>query len=188
MTKFFYFTMLTGPLWSCDQPTTLYNNKQQLVATRVTEAKISQSESFINPGNLFTLSDAEKILGEQAHLKDSSSTIKGDTFTYLCAYCADAKDLKSGKTGCIYFLVEQYAQLSSAREKYSFIKTANEDHGIKVLYDIGDEAYFHTDSQNFYFIMVRKGTIVFNMKVNKITSNTSLDEFNRIAKKITDAL
>jgi len=188
MTKFFYLTTLALPLLGCDQPAALYNNNHQLIATGVTEAKMSQTESFINPGNLFTLSDAEKILGEQAHLTDSSSATKENTFTYQCAYFANVKDLKSEKTGCIYFLVEQYAQLSSAKEKYSFIKTANENHGIKVLHDTGDEAYFHSDRQNFYFIMVRKGNIVFNMKVNKITGNTSLDEFNRIAKKITDAL
>ncbi len=64
---------------------------------------------------------------------------------------------------------------------------ANEDHGISVM-DLGDESYFHTDSVNFYFIMVRKNRKVFNMKVNKITSFTSPEQFKLVARKITDAL
>ena len=53
---------------------------------------------------------------------------------------------------------------------------------------MGDEAYFHSDGQNFYFIIVRKGEKMFRIKVNKITSTTSLKEFNMIAKNITASL
>lgn len=96
---------------------------------------------------------------------------------------------KTGKTGAVYYLFEQYEDVSSAHEQYSFIKTANEDHeGVKVLHNIGDEAYFHSDYQNFYFIIVRKGEKMFNMKVNKITSRTSLNEFNLVARNLADAL
>jgi hypothetical protein len=141
------------------------------------------------PGNLFTLRDAEKILGEPAHLTDSSSAFKENRSSFLSSYFANAIDSISGKTGAIYFLFEKYEQIHAAQKKYSSIKSANEGHeGIKVLHDVGDEAYFHSDGQNFYFIMVRKGKNVFNIKVNKITSNTSLDEFNRVARNITGSL
>lgn len=189
MTKFFYLTTITVTVLSCVQPVTLNNNNiQQLTSTAVTEAKMKQSQNLIPPDNLLLLSDAEKILGEPAHLTDSSTTTTADALTYHCAYAANSKDKKTEKTGNVYFLFEHYNQVASAQKKYSFIKTANQDHGINVLDDLGDEAYFHTDKENFYFIMVRKGRKVFNMKVNKITSTTSLDEFNLVAKKITDAL
>ena len=136
-----------------------------------------QESSKANPsalGSLFTLSEAEKILGEPA---------------YLCSYKASKTDSATAKTGAIYFLIEQFAQVTSAQEKYSFIKKANEGHdGIKVLNDYGDEAYYHSDGENFYFIMVRRGAKVFNMKVNKITTNTSLDQFNAIARQITGSI
>jgi len=138
--------------------------------------------------NLVTIDDVEKIMGEPLHLSDSATKRAADATTYQCAYKANTEDIKSKKTGAIYFLFEEYGQVSSAQKKYSFIKTANQNHGIKTLHDLGDEAYFHTDRENFYFVMVRKGARVFNMKVNKITSTTSLDEFNRIAKNITDNL
>lgn len=171
------------------EPSPLNNREsQQLSSTLFSEAKKNKSDSTINLADLFPLTDAEKILGEAAHLSDSASAFPSGTLRYSCAYFANARDLKSGKTGSVYFFIEDYGELAAAREKYSFIKTANEDQGIKTLKDLGDEAYFHSDNQNFYFIMVRKDKIVFNMKVNKITNNTSLDEFNPIAKKITEAL
>ncbi|MGV8093724.1 MAG: hypothetical protein AB2L24_17840, partial [Mangrovibacterium sp.] len=72
---------------------------------------------------------------------------------------------------------------------YASIKTANEGHeGIKILDDIGDEAYFHSDGENFYFILVRKGEKVLRMKVSKITGKTSLNQFNLIARNITASL
>jgi hypothetical protein len=167
---------------------TLLDNKEG-EQKQILLSEVNQIPKSINSGNLLTASDAEKILGQMVHLTDSSSLDKVGISQYLCSYTADFKDLKTGKTGAVYFLYEQFAEIASAKNKYKTIKTANENHeGIKILNDLGDEAYFHSDGVNFYFIMVRKGDKVFNIKVNKITSNTSLDMFNLIAKKITSSL
>jgi len=137
----------------------------------------------------FSKQDAEKILGEKAFLSDSSSTTKKDTLECKSAYTAYSKDPKKDKTGVIYFMIEQYKDDSSAKSAYTAIKVANETHeGVKTVHDMGDEAYFHTDKQNFYFILVRKANRMFRIKVNKITSHTSLNEFNRVSKKISDGL
>lgn len=138
--------------------------------------------------SLFTVSDAEKILREPAHLIDSSATIKNNILAYSSAYFADKIDTITGKTGSIYFTFEKYDQISLASKKYTSTKKANENNGIQTVDNMGDEAYFHTDGQGFYFIMVRKGVNVFNLKVNKITSNTSLEEFKLFPKKITNSL
>jgi hypothetical protein len=178
---------LTVALWACGQPTVSDNNESQQLTTALTKY-VNQSVKSISPENLLLLPDAEKILGEKGQLSNSSTKTTSEVTTYRCAYTANSKEQKKGKTGNVYFLFENYNQVDSARKKYSFIKTANEKHGIKVIDNLGDEAYFHTDKENFYFIMVRKGNKVYNMKVNKITSTTSLVEFNLIAKKITEAL
>jgi hypothetical protein len=190
MKRVFYSITMVATLFGCDQSTLTGDGKGgQLIKAAVTKVEANQTDGSVDPSSLFTVSDAEKILGEQVHLTDSSSTVKRNISAYSRAYIANAKDSKSGKTGGIYFLLEKYDQVSSAQEKYSSIKAANENHeGVKVLHDIGDEAYFHSDEQNFYFIMARKGKNVFSMKVNKITSRTSLDAFNLIAKNITSAL
>ena len=191
MKKFFYLITTVLILLGCGQSGNNKDQQEQKQSTTDTapEVKVNQSQSPIHPGNFFTELDAEKILGEQASLTDSSSTIKEDTLEYKCTYTANSKDQKTGKTGVVYFLFEQYAKVSIAKEVYSSIRKANENHeGFKVLYDMGDEAYFHSDGQNFYFILVRKGEKMLRMKVNKTTSTTSLDEFNLIAKNITAAL
>jgi hypothetical protein len=123
----------------------------------------------------FSASDAEKILGEKAFVSDNSRVIKKDTLEYKSAYSAFLKDQKINKTGVVYFMIEQYSQDLSAKNAYACIKTANENHeGLKIVLDMGDEAYFQSDGQHFYFVLVRKGKIMFRIKVNKITSHTSL--------------
>lgn len=153
-----------------------------------TEQQISAKDS-IGLQDLITLTDAEKILGEPAHITDSTLSVKKELTVYQCAYSANASDTLNGKTGVIFILIEQYAEESEAHNKYANIKKANENHeGIKTLNDMGDEAYFHSDYQNFYFVMARKGKRVLTMKVNKITSTTSLDSFNWVAKNITTTM
>ncbi|MEP7323351.1 MAG: hypothetical protein ABI761_15610 [Saprospiraceae bacterium] len=136
-----------------------------------------------------TKADAQAILGEAAHLTDSTMKNKKNAVEYNLTYVSDAVDVKTGKTGNIYYMFEQYEHEAAANEVYDDIYKANASHeGIKVLTGIGDEAYFHTDSENFYFIMIRKGTKMIRMKVNKLTSLTSIDQFNSIAKRIADKL
>jgi expansin (peptidoglycan-binding protein) len=174
MKKFFSFTIAVFILSACTQ-----NNAS---VNRRTKADLAI------PKQTLSLADAEKILGEKAHLTDSSVSTEQGTLIFKSSYKADAADPKNGKTGVVYFLIEEYLSDSSAHQVYASIKKANENHGIKTLEGLGDEAYFHSDNENFYFIMVRKGNTSFRIKVNKITGNTSLDEFNSIAKKITETL
>jgi hypothetical protein len=181
-------------LLGCEVPTNSDTKndlqKQEALKTdHVIYVKVNQVDHSIQPENLFTTADAEKILGQQTQLADSASAIENDVVTYKSSYTAHAKDEETGKTGTVYFMFEQYKQVAAARQSYASIKTSNENHeGVEVLHNLGDEAYFHSDGQNFYFILVRKGEKMFRMKVNKITSTTSLDEFNRIAENIAHLL
>jgi len=162
--------------------------------------KVVDSKSAIHHGELFTLSDAEKILGEQAHLIDSTVKMKGedpkfvdsmsmfkkDAFTYNSGYMANSRDNKTGRTGVVYFGFEQYPDASSAKKVYSFYKKTNVNAiGFKELNDLGDEAWFGSSP---LFVYVRKADKIFVIKVNKMTSMTSLNEFNLIAKKIAVSL
>jgi hypothetical protein len=184
MIKIGYYLTTFLTILGCYQPSITAQNpnykKQQ---------NINQSTSQININNLLSESDAEKILGEPAHLSEKNTTIKSDVSTYNLTYSANSKDQKTGITGIIYFLFEEYKQISFAKKYYSSIKTANQNHqGVVEIFDIGDEAYFHSDGTNFYFIMVRKAQKIFIIKVNKITGKTSLDEFNRFAKNLSAEL
>jgi hypothetical protein len=160
--------------------------------------KASDTLSLTKIKSLFTLSAAEKILGEPAHLADSGSTVPGIAsktsvndsvlpikkmaWSYRCAYEANVEDNKTGRTGKVYFLVEQYPQVSSAATVYSYYKRSNQNHpGFKERHDVGDEAWY---GDSPYSIYVRKGNKIVGIKVNKPTSKTSLDGFNQLVKNI----
>ncbi len=175
-----------------------FNNGAAMITDSPTNSVQLQNSN--PPGNLFTLSDAEKIMGEPAHLIDSTSKIKGedpkyidsmsiikkDAFIYSSGYMANSRDKKTGRTGVVYFLLEEYADVTSAKNVYSFYKKANENGiGFKELHNMGDEAWF---GENPLFVYVRKADKIFVIKVNKMTSMTSLNEFNLIAKKIAETL
>jgi len=150
-----------------------------------------------DPTRLFTLADAEKIMGEPGRLADSEtvaagtgrksspndsvSRIKKTASFYGCSYEANKKDEQSGRTGKVYFLVEEYPNISSASTVYSYYKRSNEHHeGFKEL-QLGDEAWYGNSP---LFVYVRKANKLLVMKVNGMTSKTSADGFNQVVEKI----
>jgi len=48
--------------------------------------------------------------------------------------------------------------------------------------------YYHSDGENFYFILARKNDKMLRMKLSKITSKTSETQFKEVAKKLIDKL
>lgn len=138
---------------------------------------------------LLSLREAEQLLGQGAHLSDSSYTAGVAILSWNLVYTADSADEKTGKTGNVYFMYEEYETIEDAQRTYADIKMGNGKHeGFKVLQGMGDEAYFHGDGENFMFILVRKGAKMFRMKVNKVTGKTSADSFNAVAANIADAI
>ena len=149
---------------------------------------IAKTDSTMSPANLFTRADAEKILGQNSLLQDSLYEMKEDTIRYKCSYIADSIVAKTGKTGTVYFMFEKYTKVVEACEKYTSTYEANKEHdGVKVIKDVGDEAYSQV-TKTFYFIMVRARNKIIVMKVNKLTSKTSQDEFIRTAREISKKL
>lgn len=183
---------ITIAVWLIDIQDLHCKNSEQVsgsVAANVASATENlRDTTAVDPKKLFTKADADKIMGQPTHLADSSSKVKAVISRYLCSYKADVKDSNTGKIGTIYFLFEQYRQISDAKKKYADIMQANKSHGIEDISDLGDEAYYHTDGTNFNFIMVRKGKNVFTIKVNITTSTTSPNEFKKTANRIAASI
>src|SRR6202008_3182873 len=106
--------------------------KKQPVENQKQDADSLPSKT-IRMGLLFTLADAEKILGERAGLQDSSTTTNRAAITYQSSYIANTKDDQSKKTGNVYFLIRKFNEMDSCKREYTFIKTANEHNGIEAL-------------------------------------------------------
>ena len=139
--------------------------------------------------NLFTLPDAVRILGEPARTTDSTLTQNDDGVVFKSTYTAVSPDAQTGKTGNLYIMIEDYKLITIAAAVYASIKKANENHeGIRVLHNLGDEAYFHSDGENFLFILARKNGIVLRMKVNKMTGNTRVEEFEKVAREVMERI
>lgn len=126
------------------------------------------------PDQSLSLQDAERILGESAHLEEASAYMVGTTRTYQSSYFADATDVATGRAGAIYFLFEEYESVAAASLSYEDIRSANEQApGVEQLPGLGDEAYFHSDGTNFLFVLSRSENKLFRIKVNKTTSHTN---------------
>jgi len=136
--------------------------------------------------NLFTRQQAERILGESMHVTDSTLTKEDALIVFKSTYTA-ADTAEGGKIGNLYVMIEHYRYIESARQTYTSIYQSNQEHeGIEVLQGVGDEAYFHSDGENFLFVLARKGGKVLRMKVNKITSHTSRAEFDQVTKEVVE--
>ena len=184
-----------------DQSDTKYYSNNGALAT-TTKTKGDPSSTTTHPRDLFTLSDAEKILGEPAHLVDSGATaagagredspkdsvlaIKKTASSWGCAYEAKTQDKKTGRTGKLYFAIDEYPNVSSAMAVYSYYKRSNETHpGFREFHDIADEGW---TGNSPLFVYMRKGNKIAGIKVNKMTGLTSTDGFNEVVKKIAKTL
>ncbi|HEY9840276.1 MAG: hypothetical protein ACAI44_18275 [Candidatus Sericytochromatia bacterium] len=141
------------------------------------------------PEVILTLAQAESILGEKARLSESAAYLQNAVRTYASTYQANSPDRASGKTGALYFMLEEYPDVAAATVGYAGIWDGNKAHeGIQQLADLGDQAYFHSDGSHFLFVLARKGRQMIRLKVNKITSQTSKDAFMDISRALTEAL
>jgi len=86
-------------------------------------------------------------------------------------------------------MYEVYSEEVAAKNAYAGIYQSNSGHeGIEIVSGLGDEAYYHSDGENFYFFLVRKKEKMFRLKLNKVTSHSSVTNFKEVAKLITDRL
>jgi hypothetical protein len=137
--------------------------------------------------NLFPADQASRILGRKAQIQDSAFS-NDDILSYKSSFTDSVGSHAMPPFGKVYFMYEEYRDDSLAHISYMKIKTANEEHGIKDLVNFGDEAYFHTDGDHFYFILARKGKRMIRMKVSTLTSFTSKTAFLEIVSSIVSKI
>lgn len=155
----------------------------------VNEPCTIQADSIAIAPKLLTLTDVEKIMGEPAELTCNTYIKKDDTLEYKCDYTALSQDPVTGKTGKLYFMYEIYGRVDAAASAYTAIYQANKGSGgVEVIPGVGDEAYYHSDQTGFYFFLVRKNEKMFRLKLNKVTSHSSVVEFKEAARRIVDRL
>lgn len=145
------------------------------------------------PCKFLSYADAEKILGQSVRLIENISKVEGDVRKSDCVYTGVSKDKVSGKDINLYFSLEQQEQnptVEQARQVFesTYRKINEPELSVQVLSGIGDEAFSISNPSNFHFIMVRKGEIIFRIKLNKATEKTSLEELKAFAKKFAEQI
>lgn len=140
----------------------------------------------LKPCKLLTLPEAEEVIGKGKQTEELTG--KNDTGKILrCSYTALEK--VNGHDTNLFLVVELTKDEAAARAIYSSLKKANEDLlGLEEISGLGDEAYFHTDGENFYFILARKGSKIVRLKMNKIKKETPPSIFKKAAMSVIDKL
>ncbi|MCZ4244845.1 hypothetical protein [Pedobacter punctiformis] len=147
---------------------------------------LTSQEKIVKQNVCITQADAEKILGQSAKLTENSSESKNGITKFRCTYTTN---ITGSKISNLYYLLEEFKNITSAQKTYTSILKQNENMpGLKKLNEPGDQAFLHTDNENFLMIIVRKNNKILRLKVNKLTNMTSSKELQNISKAITATL
>ena len=146
-------------------------------------ARTSEKTTF--GGHKLTIQEAERILGESCQLKESISSLENGGHKYKSTFVANPTDEKIDRKVALNFIFESYKAEIDAKKTFATFKESNQSYaGFELLANLGDEAFFHSDNNNFYLIIARKGNEMIRLKVNKITTKTSLTELKKIASDV----
>jgi len=133
---------------------------------------------------MLTVSEVSKILGEPVKLMRDTSSTQNGVSQKIQEFIALKKDAVSGKTGNLYYMMETYPKAEPASKLLNEFLESNRRGGAKSVSGIGDEAFTHTDNQNFMLIIARKKNVLIRLKINKLTSVASTSELIKAAKRL----
>jgi hypothetical protein len=151
--------------------------------------KQNSADEKTKPCKFLSFADADKILGQPVELVTNSWTFTADKTRFDCTYRGVEKDEASGKDINLYFSSEEIQQNPTAEQAHEvfesdYRKINEPDIFVGKLSGIGDEAFLISNPPNFHFMMVRKGVIIFRIKLNKAGKGTSLEELKTFMKNI----
>jgi hypothetical protein len=141
------------------------------------------------PCKFLSFADAEKILGQPVELVTDSWHFAGGKSRFDCTYRGVEKDKVSGQGINLFFSSEQQnptAEQAHEAFEAAYRKINEPEMFVGQLSGIGDEAFLLSNPPHFHFMMVRKGAIIFRIKLNKASRGTSLEELKTVMKKIAE--
>lgn len=151
-----------------------------LLITGVSFALHGQNKTQ-NTADFLSRSDAEMVLGQTAIMIESFTSNKNGVIQSRYTYTATTRDEVTRKLGKVYCLFERFTGAEECEKAYEGIVESNDGaSGFTLLDSIGDEALFHTESSNFALIVARQKKML-RIKVNKLTSTTSIPELKGLS-------
>ncbi len=130
----------------------------------------------------FGFGNAEKLLGSKLTSVDGEETKEDGSRRWKCTFTSEKGD------GKIFFALFKDATEESARTEFNRIRESNKKNaGFADWPGVGDEAVVHTDGKNFQFLMVRKGSASFRIKMNPLLA-TNIEDVKSIAVALAEKL
>jgi hypothetical protein len=141
------------------------------------------------PSLVLGTGDAARILGNQSRLEKLTAYQGEGAKAYLSAFRDDWRDPKTGKTGILYYMYEEYLSAEAAKSYLAATLKANDINpadGIRSK--SGAELHYLTGGEVVRMAMVLKGNRLIRLKVNQVTSRYRLDEFKDVVGEFANQL
>jgi hypothetical protein len=120
-------------------------------------------------GHNLSLNEAKSILGEPCIQMEKISTAENGGHQFKTKFVAS-----DNEKVVLYYVFESCQDEIAAKIKFNQFKLANQNlTGYKIIPNLGSEAFYHTDQQNFSIIIARSGNEMIRLKVNKLTHKYS---------------
>ena len=131
-------------------------------------------------GHNLTISEAESILGEPCIQMDKQSTAENGGHQFKTSFVA-----KSNDKAVLYYMFESYQSKEEANKKYDEFYYGNAGlSGFEKVENLGSEAFYQRDEQNFSLLIARKDNEIVRIKVNKVTPNYSRINHKMVTEKV----
>jgi hypothetical protein len=139
------------------------------------------------PNQFLSLEDAQKVIGDSCMLSENKREMLNGILTYHCAYTSIQPSVATRKPSLLTLHLEDYQNDEDASRAYAVIrKSLQSSKGLKVVRNLGDEAYFHTDGVNrhFAFIFVRQHNRLMRLRLTNLGANASFPALMELSRKI----
>jgi hypothetical protein len=140
--------------------------------------------SMIFGGHNLQIKEAEAILGEPCIQNEQTSTAENGGHQFKTNFVA-----KSDEKVKLYYLFDSFETETSANNKFDEFYAGNASlTGFQKLENLGSEAFYHTDSENFSLIIARKGNEMIRIKVNKINPKFSKKQMIEVTQIVLERI
>ena len=153
-------------------------------------AEVSNSEfkaSVANRMDPFKPADALKIIGAPCHQTKCDTVRTNDQLQFISEFTADEPD-SLGRIAVVYYLYTEFDSEIKARNSYLTIREQNLTGGVQDLAAVGNRAYVHTDTSNFLYAMVQKDRKEIRIKLNKIVTTSTRENFLSVVNRMGEVM
>jgi hypothetical protein len=149
----------------------------------------SRAQIDWRPSLVLGTKDAARTLGNESRIEKVTAYQDEGAKVYQSAFRDDWRDPKTGKTGILYYMYEEYQSADAARSFLAATVTANRINPLDgIRMQNGGELHYLAGGEVVRMAMVLKGNRLIRLKVNQVTSRYRLAELKQVAGELANQL